>query len=73
MLVTRSWPSRLRRSRVVLPVVLAAGAVAGALCWGFGAGEAATQITVFAVWGLGVWGACVVRNAAINRALRELA
>ncbi|MEV6423260.1 hypothetical protein [Streptomyces sp. NPDC051662] len=73
VLVTRSWPARLRRSRVMLPVVLTAGPLAGALCWGLGAGEAAIQIVGFTVWGLGVWCACVVRNVAINRALRELA
>lgn len=73
VLVARSWPSRLRRSRVVLPVVLAAGAIAGITCWAAGASQAATQIGVFGVWGLGVWGACLLRNAAIRRALRDLA
>ncbi|ROQ80754.1 hypothetical protein EES39_07860 [Streptomyces sp. ADI92-24] len=71
--VTRSLSSRLRRSRIVLPAVLAAGLLAGVCCWGFGAGGAATRITAFAVWGLGVWGVCIARNAAISRALRELA
>ncbi|MFG2601028.1 hypothetical protein [Streptomyces sp. NPDC048462] len=71
--VTRSLPSRLSRSRIALPAVLAAGLVAGACCWAAGAGEAATRITAFAVWGLGVWGVCLVRNAAIDRALGRLA
>ncbi|MFF1919471.1 hypothetical protein ACFVW8_02705 [Streptomyces sp. NPDC058221] len=71
VLVTRSLSSRLRRARIALPVVLVAGLAAGGCCWGLGAGEAATRITVFAVWGLGVWGVCLVRNAAINRALRD--
>ncbi|MFC8622268.1 hypothetical protein [Streptomyces anulatus] len=73
VLVARSWSSRLWRSRVVLPVVFAAGAITGIGCWAAGAGRATTQIAVFGVWGLGVWGACLVRNASIRRALRELA
>ncbi|MFJ6145987.1 hypothetical protein ACIQH7_20540 [Streptomyces anulatus] len=73
VLVARSWSSRLWRSRVVLPVVFAAGAITGIACWATGAGQATTQVAVFGVWGLGVWGACLVRNAVIQRALRELA
>ncbi|MEU4026468.1 hypothetical protein [Streptomyces anulatus] len=73
VLMARSWSSRLWRSRVVLPVVLAAGAITGIVCWVAGADQATTQIVVFGVWGLGAWGACLVRNAAIQRALRELA
>ncbi|WP_124268996.1 hypothetical protein [Streptomyces sp. ADI96-02] len=73
VLVTPSWSSRLRRSRVVLPAVFGAGILAGAGCWAFGAGAGVVQITVFGVWGLGVWAACLVRNAAIRRTLRELA
>ncbi len=73
VLVARSWSARLRRSRVVLPVVLAAGAITGIGCWAAGASQVATQIGVFGVWGIGVWGACLVRNASIRRALRELA
>ncbi|MFJ1787396.1 hypothetical protein ACIOML_24215 [Streptomyces anulatus] len=73
VLVARSWSSRLWRSRVVLPVVFAAGAITGIVCWAAGTGQATTQIVVFGVWGLGVWGACLVRNASIQRALRELA
>ncbi|ROQ68315.1 hypothetical protein EDD93_2772 [Streptomyces sp. 840.1] len=71
--VERSLPSRLTRSRTALPAVLAAGLAAGACCWAAGAGEGATRITAFAVWGLGVWGVCLVRNAAIDRALGQLA
>ncbi|MFD7669586.1 hypothetical protein [Streptomyces anulatus] len=73
VLVARSWSSRLWRSRVVLPVVFAAGAITGLACWAARAGQATTQIVVFGVWGLGVWGACLVRNASIRQALRELA
>lgn len=73
VLVARSWSSRLWRSRVVLPVVLAAGAITGVVCWAAGADRATTQIVAFGVWGLGVWGACLMRNASIQRALRELA
>ncbi|WP_097869095.1 hypothetical protein [Streptomyces sp. rh34] len=73
VLVGRSWSSRWGRSRVALPVVFAAGAIAGAACWAAGASQAALQIGAFGVWGLGVWGACLVRNASIQRALRELA
>ncbi|MEV0783262.1 hypothetical protein AB0I52_09805 [Streptomyces sp. NPDC050423] len=71
--VTRPLSARLRRSRIALPAVLAAGLLAGGCCWVSGAGEATTRITAFAVWGLGVWGVCITRNVAIDRALRELA
>ncbi|MFG2139769.1 hypothetical protein [Streptomyces sp. NPDC048650] len=71
VLVTQSWSLRLRRSRVVLPVVFVAGLLAGALCRVGGAGEAATRFAAFTVWGLGVWGACTARNSAIRRTLRE--
>lgn len=71
--VTRSLSSRLSRGRFALPTVLVAGLVAGGCCWASGAGAATTRITAFAVAGLGVWGVCLVRNAAIGRALRELA
>ncbi|MFJ8393444.1 hypothetical protein [Streptomyces sp. NPDC094144] len=70
--VTRSLSSRLSRSRIALPAVLAAGLVAGGCCWASGAGAGTTRITAFAVWGLGVWGVCLVRNAVIARALRDL-
>ncbi|MEU6952341.1 hypothetical protein [Streptomyces sp. NPDC045714] len=73
VLVARSWTRRLRRSRVVLPAVFAAGAIAGLVCWAAGVSQSVAQIGVFGVWGLGVWGACLVRNASIRRALRELA
>ncbi|MEI5034049.1 hypothetical protein RB201_18740 [Streptomyces sp. S1A(2023)] len=73
VLVARSWSSRLRRSRVVLPAVFAAGAIAGLVCWAAGVGQSATQIGVFGVWGIGVWGACLARNASVRRALRTLA
>ncbi|MFJ6465688.1 hypothetical protein ACIQM0_32465 [Streptomyces sp. NPDC091387] len=73
VLVTHPLSTRLRRSRIALPAVLAAGLLAGGACWVSGAGEAATRITAFAVWGLGVWGVCIARNAAIDRTLRELA
>ncbi|UZI30225.1 hypothetical protein [Streptomyces sp. VB1] len=73
VLVARSWSSRLRRSRVVLPAVFAAGAIAGLVCWAAGAGQSVTQIGVFGVWGIGVWGACLARNASVRRALRRLA
>lgn len=64
--------SRMRRVRVVLPTVVAVGVLAGAVCWAAGAGETTIDITVFAVWALGVWGACLARNEAIRRTLAEL-
>ncbi|MEV7401601.1 hypothetical protein AB0N93_14535 [Streptomyces sp. NPDC091267] len=73
VLVTQPLSARLRRSRIALPAVLAAGLVVGGCCWWAGAGEAVTRIAAFAVWGLGVWGVSVARNAATERALRELA
>ncbi|WP_371790089.1 hypothetical protein OG285_03105 [Streptomyces sp. NBC_01471] len=71
VLVARSWPARLWRSRVALPVVLMAGALAGGLCWVLGGGQGAAQLTAFGIFGLGVWAVCVARNTAIRRTLAE--
>ncbi|NDZ79161.1 hypothetical protein G3I19_11675 [Streptomyces sp. SID10853] len=73
VLIDRSWPARLWRSRVALPTVFVAGALAGWLCWVLGADEATAQLTAFVVSGLGVWVTCLARNATIRRTLAELA
>lgn len=73
VLIDRSWPARLWRSRVALPAVLLAGALAGGLCWASGASQGAAQLTAFVVGGLGVWVAFLARNAVIRRSLAESA
>lgn len=71
VVIDRSWPARLWRSRVALPAVFVAGALAGGLCWAFGAGRSTAQLTAFVVFGLGVWVTCLARNATIRRTLAE--
>ncbi|WP_328380443.1 hypothetical protein OHB13_32235 [Streptomyces sp. NBC_00440] len=73
VLIDRSWPARLWRSRVALPAVFVAGALAGGLCWFLGASQGTAQLTAFVVFGIGVWVTCLVRNAMIRRTLAELA
>ncbi|MCX4550510.1 hypothetical protein OG204_14160 [Streptomyces sp. NBC_01387] len=70
--VSRSLSSRLRQRWLGLLVAVAAGVVAWVVCSLSGLGAGATRITVFTLWGLGVWCVCVVRNAAIKQKLGEL-
>ncbi|WP_406152943.1 hypothetical protein OG217_04120 [Streptomyces sp. NBC_01023] len=73
VLIDRSWPARLWRSRIALPAVFLAGGLAGWLCWALGTGQSTAQLTAFVVAGLGVWVTCLARNAVIRRTLAELA
>ncbi|MFE2373775.1 hypothetical protein [Streptomyces sp. NPDC059398] len=72
VLIDRSWPARLWRSRVALPAVFLAGILAGWLCRIFGTDLGTAQLTAFVVGGLGVWLTCLARNAVIRRTLAEL-